>query len=126
MTSVFGGDLVRVGAGYKVKSGRKNIEVKLSTLSVSGAGDIFMWQRISMSAAFTHICFIAIYPSDARMFLVPKDEVELSSLSLLKGRSDVYQLFASDVDNLFGWMVRNEVFCGMWKGIDENGGLVLG
>lgn len=127
VVSIFGGDSIQaVNAGYKVISEERRIEVKLSTISVSGGRQSLMWQRINMLAPFTHLCFLAIYPSTSRMFLVPKSEIDLSSLSLLKGQSGVYQLFASDVDGLFGWMLRHEVFCGTWKGIDKNGDLVVG
>lgn len=125
--SIFGGEPIQdVDAGYKVVSEQRRIEIKLSTLSVSGGRQSFMWQRINMGAPFTHLCFFAVYPSTARLFLVPKNEISLSSLSLLKGQDDVYQLFASDVDDLFGWMARHEFFCATWMGVDENGGLMLG
>jgi hypothetical protein len=94
--------------GYKVIVGEDRIEIKLATLGQMGNYPAFMWQGIDMSGDFTHLCLIAIYPDDARVFMVPRPEIDLTSMSR-KGQSNKYQLTTRRIDELFPWMVRNEI-----------------
>ena len=96
-------------SGYKVITGDSRIEIKLATLGHMGSATAFMWQGIDMSGDFTHLCFIAIYPSDARMFVVPRSDMDITSMSKLKGLDNKYQLTTKKINDLFPWMVRHEI-----------------
>jgi hypothetical protein len=49
------------------------VEVKLSMLNKTG---YFKFLQIRTNDDYTHICFLAIEPSEANIFLVPKDKVD--------------------------------------------------
>jgi hypothetical protein len=96
-------------SGYKVLAGEHRIEIKMATLGLMGNYPAFMWQHIDMSGDFTDLCIFAVYPNDARIFIVPRDEIDIASMSKLKGTDQKYQLTTKRTDELFPWMVRHEI-----------------
>jgi hypothetical protein len=96
-------------SGYKVLAGEHRIEIRMATLGLMGSSPAFMWQRIDMSGDFTDLCLIAVYPNDARLFIVPRADIDQTSMSKLKGHDQKYQLTTKRIDDLFPWMVRHEI-----------------
>jgi hypothetical protein len=95
--------------GYKVVQGDKYIEVRLATAGEMNGLPAIAWRNIRPAASFTHIAFIAVFPEDARMFLVPKSELPVDSLGVVKGSPGTYQLITRRVKELYPWMVRHEM-----------------
>lgn len=99
-------------AGYDLVSGDKKIEVKLSSLIRQGGVPVFVWRQIRLTDPYTHLCFIAVYPGKARIFLVPKEVIPTSAMTKNHGRGDtveLYQIKTSKVDELFDWMTQCEI-----------------
>lgn len=98
--------------GYDIKSGEMLIEVKLSTVLVMSGHPILVWRQIRPTDPCTHIFFIAVYPEDVRLFLVPKSEIPADCLKHQHGRDgslDIFQIHSRKIHDLFPWMVRNEI-----------------
>ena len=60
---------------HKLEIARYKIDVKIATHTNVGPYPAFVWRNIRSLERITHIAFIAIFPSDARAFLVPIDEI---------------------------------------------------
>ena len=98
--------------GYDIDLDGKRIEVKLSTVVMSNGYPILRWRQIRPNDPYTHICFIAVYPHKARMFLVPKEAIPNEVLKHQHGRGqslDLFHIHARRIDTLFPWMVAHEV-----------------
>jgi hypothetical protein len=95
--------------GFKVIHGEKYIEIKIATVGEMNGLPAIAWHTIRPDNPFTHLCFIAIYPDNARMFVVPKNEILQDALGVVKGSPGTFQLITRRVTQLYPWMVRNEV-----------------
>jgi hypothetical protein len=98
--------------GYDIDLDGKHIEVKLSTVVMNDGYPILIWRQIRPTDPYTHICFIAVYPNNTRMFLVPKEAIPQETLKHQHGRGkslDLYQIHARKIDALFPWMVAHEL-----------------
>lgn len=98
--------------GYDIDLAGKRVEVKLSTVVMNDGYPILIWRQIRPADPYTHICFIAVYPNNARMFLVPKEAIPQEVLKHQHGRGkslDVFQIHARKIDTLFPWMVAHEL-----------------
>jgi hypothetical protein len=99
-------------SGYDIKHDDMLIEVKLSSMIMMNGYPILVWRQIRPADPYTHICFIAVYPEDVRVFLVPKSEISKDCLKHQHGRGarlDIFQIHARKIHELFPWMVRNEI-----------------
>ncbi|HWS22971.1 MAG TPA: hypothetical protein VN226_00880 [Anaerolineales bacterium] len=100
--------------GYDLNSEGRLIEVKLSTVVLmnSGKSPTLCWRQIRPSDPYTHIFFVAVYPSDARVFLVPRGEIPVENLVYQHGRGksiEIFQISTVKLSELFPWMVRYEI-----------------
>jgi hypothetical protein len=96
-------------AGFKVVSGEKKIEIKHATLGLMSGYPTLMWQRVALPGEYTHLCLLAVYPEDARLFVVPKEEIVHSDFSPLRGSQNLFQLTTRRPDKLWPWLVRHEL-----------------
>lgn len=101
-------------SGFDIQRNEEKIEVKLSTvvLMSSGRSPTLCWRQIRPTDPYTHICFIAVYPEDVRMFLVPKEDIPRTALIKQHGRGEgfeIFQISTSQIDSLFPWMLRHEI-----------------
>jgi hypothetical protein len=98
--------------GYDIDLNGQRIEVKLSTIVMNDGYPILIWRQIRPTDPYTHICFIAVYPSNVRMFLVPREKIPPEVLKRQHGRGesfDLFQIHARRTDALFPWMVAYEI-----------------
>jgi hypothetical protein len=112
---VLGGTLMpNTKSGYDLELGEMKIEVKTATLSIANEKKIFAWMAIRPTDPYTHICFIAIYPDDVRLFLVPREDMPIESFPLANSRGDrkmdIRQFLTRRTSTLVPWMARHEVF----------------
>ena len=99
-------------SGYDINYGEMLIEVKLSTVIVANGYPILVWRQIRPTDSYTHICFVAVYPEDVRIFLVSKGDIPSECLKHQHGRGEsleIFQIHARKIHDLFPWMVRNEI-----------------
>ncbi|MGE3595785.1 MAG: hypothetical protein AB7N70_09555 [Dehalococcoidia bacterium] len=99
-------------SGYDIKHEEKLIEVKLSSIIKMNGYPILVWRQIRPNDPYTHLCFIAVYPDDVRIFLVPKTEIPTDCMKHQHGREgslEIFQIHTRKVHELFPWMVRNEI-----------------
>ena len=99
--------------GYDIDVSDKKIEVKAATVSISNRYPLLSWKGIRPNDPYTHICFVAIYPEDTRIFLVPKDDIPTKSLSPMnvprKGMQVNYQIHIRKINNLPEWLINYEI-----------------
>ena len=72
--------------GYDVERGEEKIEVKTSTRSFS-VNNCFTWNQVRKADPCTHVCFIAVYPDNVRMFNVPKASIPESAMLKQHGKN---------------------------------------
>ena len=108
-TRALGAKRTRPGTEYAVLRDGQRIAVKVASIGTSNGKPLIVWQSIQMGDIFTHICFIALYPDDVRLFLVPRADIDVENLSLKRGSESSYQLATRNIHNLFGWMTKHEV-----------------
>jgi hypothetical protein len=99
--------------GYDLEFEDKKIEVKMATLSITNDKKIFAWMAIRPSDPYTHICFIAVYPEDVRLFLVPREKIPIETFprsnSTSERKVDMFQLFTRKTNTLLPWMTPYEI-----------------
>ena len=107
---LFGGSKVDdPEVGYKVKTSAARIEVRLATLGRMGGALALMWQRVSFPGPSTHLCLVAVYPDNVRVFLVPQEDLSTEALSTIKDSPGKFQLTTKRVDTFWPWLVRHEI-----------------
>ncbi len=114
---VLGGSITpNNSVGYDLTVGGMRIEVKLSSVVMNDGALILIWRQIRPSDPYTHLCLIAVYPDDVRMFLLHRDEVPsdvlIRSHGGAKGGIDLFQIHTRKVDNLPDWLTKHEVRMG--------------
>jgi len=109
--AVLGGESVGRSTGYDIRlaSGRR-VEVKLCRRSYS-VGNVWSWKQIRREDEYDDLCLVAIDPEDARLFLVPRDQIPESALSNQHGRDGDGALsqIAWPKAVLPEWILRHEV-----------------
>ena len=106
---VLGSKRTAQGSEYALSRENERITVKLASVGASGGKPFISWQSIQLADNFTHVCFIALYPEDVRIFLVPRAGIEIENLSLKRGSESNYQLATKNIHGLFAWMVKHEL-----------------
>ena len=106
---VLGAKRTPQGSEYALSRDGERIVVKLASVGTSAGRPFISWQSIQLADDFTHVCFVALYPDDVRIFLVPRADICLENLSLKRGSDSNYQLATRNTLGLFVWMTRHEV-----------------
>lgn len=99
-------------SGYDIKKDENLIEVKLSSVTLMNGYPILSWKQIRPSDPYTHILFIAIYPNNTRVFLVPRGKIPADVYKYQHGREktiEIFQIHTRRIDDLFPWMVNHEI-----------------
>jgi len=98
--------------GYDIDVDGKRVEVKLSTVVNNDGRPILIWRQIRPSDPYTHLCLIAVYPNNGRMFLVPREVIPPDAMRRQHGRNeslDIFQIHSRRIESLFPWMVAHEL-----------------
>lgn len=99
--------------GYDLDSSGKKIEVKLSSVVINDGAPILIWRQIRPTDPYTHLCLIAVYPNDVRLFLVPRDDIPSTALVRshggAKGGINLFQIHTRRIYDLPEWLSKNEV-----------------
>ena len=104
--------------GYDIDAGGKKIEVKASSMSISNGYPILSWKAIRPTDHYDYIFFIAIYPEDTRVFLVPRCDIPRKALSPMntdrskganRSKTLTYQIHVRKVHDVPHWMAKNEL-----------------
>lgn len=99
--------------GYDLDSYGKKIEVKLSSVVINDGAPILIWRQIRPSDPYTHLCLVAVYPDNVRLFLVPREDIPSAALVRshggAKGGIDLFQIHTRRINDLPDWLLKNEV-----------------
>ena len=93
---------------YKIAANGKYIDVKVATLSRINNAPALAW-HLHNSGIYTHLALVAIYPTDARVFLIPIDQIPDAALSPLKGSVGEYQFVTTQPHELPIWLLDHEI-----------------
>ena len=106
--SIYGGSRSKARLlTHKIFTKDMKIDVRIATQTAISGKAAFGWRSIRNLDEITHLAFVAIYPSNARLFLVPVREIPDSFLKSTNV-DGVYQIVLSDAANLPDWLTRNE------------------
>lgn len=97
--------------GYDIDIGEQRIEVKAGCVSIMNGRPILKWNNVRPSDPYTHILFIAFYPDDARMFLVPRDLIPPAALKaqFTGANGHIFQVHTRNVYDPPSWMAVCEI-----------------
>ncbi len=112
--NILGGTLLQGNIeGYDIFVNDQKIQVKTSSLQLRNEYPVLSWKQIRPNDPYTHILFIAVYPSDVRMFLVPRNDIPFSDLHQSHGgkrtSAKIYNIETRKTDELFSWMTKHEL-----------------
>jgi len=95
-------------AGYKILSGDMAVEVRVSTLSRINGYPSLSWQNIKLEYC-SHIAFVALYPCDVRVFILPVVDIPHERLGPIRRSPGQYQVVTARAYDPPAWMVPYEV-----------------
>jgi hypothetical protein len=93
---------------YKISANGKYIDVKVATLGRINNVRSLGW-RLHLSGLYSHLALVAIYPTDARVFLIPIEQIPDTAFRLVKGRKDQYQFVTTQPYELPAWLLGYEI-----------------
>ncbi len=99
--------------GFDLLVEEKKVEIKANRVSIMNGRPMISWKNIRPSDPYTHILFIAIYPNDVRMFLVPRGDIPPESLKHSSGKKEeergLFQIYSRKISDLPQWLTVNEL-----------------